>query len=96
MQKICGDCQLFDKENSVCKIIILHEGEKYELPVLPHHPCHWEKVSYEINRELKFNIENTDEPYLKDKWLAETKQEIQVKQVGIWSDGKNGYIETTI
>jgi hypothetical protein len=60
---ICKNCLLYDKENGVCKVTIILEGQYYELPTLPNNDCYWEK------------------------------NDLEIKQIKMWSDGENGFIE---
>ncbi len=64
----CKNCKLFDPKNSRCNVIVLHEGEKYNLPVDPNDECFFEnefiatdtekfKMSNEI-KEVKFWVED--------------------------------------
>lgn len=61
MEKICKNCLYFNKEKSICNITIIHEGEYYELPVLPTNECYWLKLENELSQkfdekfELKIN-----------------------------------------
>jgi hypothetical protein len=64
MPLLCKNCKLFDERNSVCTVIIVREGQKFELPTKAGDECVWEKNGIEIN---------------------ETR---------MWSDGKNGFIQT--
>ncbi len=39
-EKICKKCQLFNTELSSCRVVILHEGERFtNLPVEPNDSC---------------------------------------------------------
>jgi hypothetical protein len=42
VEKICKNCKLYDRANNECSIIILHEGQKLKLPVLPQDTCFFE------------------------------------------------------
>lgn len=75
-KKTCGNCLLFNKEDSVCSVNILVAAEYYELKVKPTDACHWEKIEKELSAEF-----------------GET--EIPIQQIRIWSDNKNGYIESS-
>ena len=72
---------------------MLVSGEHYELPVLSHDYCHWERIDEEIQEELKQEINRQKEPYFKAKLGFELDSNIEIKQVRMWSDGKNGYVE---
>ena len=58
----CKNCGLFDKANSLCKVIILHEGEKINLPVEEQDACFFQNqftaITPEGNREtFKVGVE---------------------------------------
>jgi hypothetical protein len=38
-QPYCKNCRLFDERKGECAVIILHEGQKYNLPVSPNDHC---------------------------------------------------------
>lgn len=59
---ICKKCLLFDKKNKRCKVVILYEGEKYNLPVEENDTCFFENEFVAINEEgdkekFKVNVE---------------------------------------
>lgn len=70
------------------------EGDKYDLPVLPYDECHWERIDKEIQEDLKRAIAAEKIPQIKARLEAELEDNIRVKQIRMWSDGTNGYIET--
>lgn len=39
---ICKNCGLYDPNKGICKVIILYEGERINLPVDPNDPCFYE------------------------------------------------------
>lgn len=92
VKKICNNCLLFNKKESVCLVNVLINGEKYELPVNPNDECHWERIDKEIDKEVKtLSANNT---YFKAKLMDEVDKPIEIKQIRVWSDGTNGYIES--
>jgi len=40
----CKNCRLFDPINHECQVLVLHEGEKYKLPVYPNDKCFFENT----------------------------------------------------
>jgi hypothetical protein len=46
----CGNCLLFDRDNEVCKVAILLEGEKFYLPVSAGDRCHMDELGVEVNQ----------------------------------------------
>lgn len=62
----CKNCKLFDEQNGLCKVVILHEGEKINLPVEKNDDCFFEnefiakdgeKFKVEVN-QVKFWVED--------------------------------------
>lgn len=72
---------------------VVISGEHYELPVLPSDECHWERVDAEVQNYLKAELSQTKERYFKQKYMEELDTPIEIKQMRMWSDGKNGYLE---
>lgn len=60
---ICKKCKLFNDKENVCSVVVVKDGEKFELKTHPNNECFWEKNN------------------------------IEVQEIKIWSDGKDGYIE---
>ena len=50
IERICKNCKLYDAASGTCTVSIIHEGEYYELPVLPTDTCFWEKEDIPINQ----------------------------------------------
>lgn len=57
IRHICRNCRLYNPAEGTCEVRILHEGEKYELPVRPDDPCHWERIEGELSREFGERVE---------------------------------------
>ena len=93
MDRICKNCRLYNERDRVCGVTVIIAGEHYELPVLPNDDCHWERLDEEIQAELRGELGRQTEAYFKAKLSDELDKPIEVKQVRMWSDGKNGYIE---
>lgn len=43
VEPICGNCVLYNQENSTCKLAILHEGKEWHIPVDPTDSCFFEE-----------------------------------------------------
>ena len=43
MERICENCQLFQKQRQICGVSIIHEGKYINLPVSPKDPCFFEQ-----------------------------------------------------
>lgn len=65
------------------------------MPVKPNDRCFWERLDKTLENDVKNKLGNSTEPYFVAKLESELKKGIEVHQVRTWSDGKNGYIETT-
>ena len=102
MEKICKNCRLYNEKEKICSVVIMFEGERYELPVLPYDNCHWERTDGEVQDLLKSTLEElktekfsaTERKYFQAKLEQEIDSPIEIKQFRAWSDGKDGYIET--
>jgi hypothetical protein len=86
---------LYNEQEGVCSVTVVISGEHYELPVLPYDECHWERVDAEIQNDLKTELSKNKERYFKQKYMEELDTPIEIKQMRMWSDGRNGYIETS-
>lgn len=42
VEAICGNCVLYNGENSTCRLAILHEGKEWHIPVDPQDECFFE------------------------------------------------------
>ena len=50
IEKICGNCLLYDANKKQCKVAVLIEGTEHHLPVSPHDKCHMEELGMPINQ----------------------------------------------
>jgi hypothetical protein len=50
IEKICGNCRLYNNEKGTCGVAILHEGETLHMPVFPKDKCHMEELGIEVNQ----------------------------------------------
>ncbi len=53
----CKNCRLYDKPNGLCRVTILHEGQKYNMPVQPEDRCHMDELGIEV-QEVRFWVED--------------------------------------
>ncbi len=42
IERICKNCKLFNPVTSECSILVMFEGQKHKLPVLPEDSCFFE------------------------------------------------------
>jgi hypothetical protein len=56
-EPICGNCKLFDASKHQCRVVILHEGNRVNLPVDPQDPCFFEQTYFDpvTGQEESFN-----------------------------------------
>ena len=94
MEQTCKRCQLFNDRDNVCAVNIVYNGESFELPVHPDDYCHWLEMDEQIQGELNNAIATAPTHYFREKLAEEKDVPIEIKQVRVWSDGKNGYIES--
>jgi hypothetical protein len=48
VRKICKNCKLYNAQESVCSVVVMHEGEYMELKVRPTDHCWWERMEQEL------------------------------------------------
>lgn len=50
-QPTCDKCQLFNAKEKRCGVVVMHEGEKYNLPVDRHDTCFFKQEFRAIDQE---------------------------------------------
>lgn len=50
----CGKCLLYVKEEGMCGVTVLHQGEYLQIGVKPEDKCHWQALGIEV-QELKMS-----------------------------------------
>lgn len=50
IEKICGNCLLYNLEKKECKVAVLIEGQEYHMPVLPLDKCHLDELNLPVNQ----------------------------------------------
>lgn len=69
IERICRNCKLYDSGRGECAVIVLHEGQRLHLPVLPNDSCFFEGQYFDPTteavddfagdlKEVKFWVEN--------------------------------------
>lgn len=43
IKRICGNCRLYNPQKSICSVVILHEGQKINIPTDPEDSCFFEQ-----------------------------------------------------
>lgn len=83
IEKICGNCRLFNPKDRRCMVIIMHDGQKINIPVDAPDPCFFENKFESIKETVKNN------EIVKEKESFTPAEEI--KEVKIWTeDPKTG------
>jgi len=79
----CKNCRLYDGNKGECQVIILQEGEKYNLPVYPDDKCFFEREF--VSSEPKFDKEGNPRSAKEESWTP------NVQEVKWWvEDPKTG------
>lgn len=50
VEKICGNCLLYNHEKKECKVAVLVEGKEYHLPVFHNDKCHLEQLNIPVEQ----------------------------------------------
>jgi hypothetical protein len=50
IEKICGNCLLYNHKNKECKVAVLIEGVEYHVPVSPQDKCRMEELNIPIEQ----------------------------------------------
>lgn len=68
VEEICQNCKLYNPSRGVCSVVILHEGERVNIPVDPTDKCFFEQSYFDpmtgkeenlnVIQEVKFWVEN--------------------------------------
>ena len=69
IERICGNCKLYNPQEDHCSVVILHAGERLHLPVEPKDSCFYEENYFDATtkamedfvddlKEVKFWVEN--------------------------------------
>lgn len=48
VKKICKNCRLYNPQEGVCAVTVMHGGEYLELKVKPNDRCWWERMEQEL------------------------------------------------
>jgi hypothetical protein len=59
VERVCGNCLLYNHEKKECKVAVLVEGKEYHMPVLPKDSCHMEALGIEI-KQVRWWVEDKD------------------------------------
>lgn len=53
----CKNCLCFNRENQTCRVAILIEGKKYNMPVSPEDNCHLDELGIPVEQVRWFEDE---------------------------------------
>lgn len=80
IKPLCKNCRLFDSKGNTCRVIILHEGEKINLPVEKNDSCFFENEFLAMNEE---GYKESFKPEVQQvKWWVEDKKGKKTKGNG--------------
>jgi hypothetical protein len=65
MEKKCKNCLLFDKEKNLCKVAILIEGKKFNLPVDLNDNCHMDELQIPVEQIRWFEEDKDNKKTIK-------------------------------
>jgi hypothetical protein len=57
IEKICGNCLLYNHEKKECKVAVLIEGTEYHLPVFPKDKCHMDQLGMPV-QQVRWFVED--------------------------------------
>jgi len=52
VEKICNNCRLYNRKAGECRVVVLYQGCRYNLPVSPGDRCFFENEFVAIKEEL--------------------------------------------
>lgn len=89
----CKNCLLFNPKKKECQVVIIHEGEKYNLPVEPNDYCFFENTF--VANSLEFDKQGNF------KGVKEEKFKVDVQEIRCWVENpltgektdKNGIVK---
>jgi hypothetical protein len=59
IEKICGNCLLYNHQKKECKVAILIEGSEYHIPVNPKDKCHMEELNIPV-QQVRWWVEDNE------------------------------------
>lgn len=79
-ENICKNCQLFNKSNSTCRVVVLYDGQRIKIPVDPNEECFFDNEFIALDpqgNEEVFKVEAEEVRF----WVEDPK-------TGLPTDGK--------
>lgn len=59
IEKICGNCLLYNHDKKECKVAILIEGKEYHMPVFIHDKCHMDELNIPVE-QVRWWVEDAE------------------------------------
>jgi hypothetical protein len=59
IEKICGNCLLYNHQKKECKVAVLIEGNEYHIPVNPRDKCHMEELNIPV-QQVRWWVEDNE------------------------------------
>lgn len=59
LEKVCGNCLLYNNLKGECKTAILIEGKEYHMPVFPKDNCHMEELGIPV-QQVRWWVEDEE------------------------------------
>jgi len=92
-EPFCKNCRLFDAKNRACRVVILHEGQRVNLPMDAEDPCFFEEPYFDpkTGETTDFNEVRQVRFWTEDKNGKKTNKDGTVKMEypdGFLGDGK--------
>lgn len=62
IEKICGNCLLYNHDKKECKVAILIEGQEYHMPVAVSDSCHMDALNIPVQQVRWWVEDNAGKP----------------------------------
>lgn len=73
IERICGNCRLWDEAKAQCSIVVIHEGERIYVPMDATDPCLYEMEYFDPNtKAIETFAEHIDQVKF---WVEDEKGE---------------------
>lgn len=59
IERICGNCMLYNSHKKECKVAILIEGTEHHMPVFPKDKCHMDELNIPVE-QVRWWVEDDD------------------------------------
>ncbi|MCK9458442.1 MAG: hypothetical protein M0R80_02215 [Proteobacteria bacterium] len=85
LKPICKNCSLFDRNNSICRVVILSEGERINIPVDPDDKCFFNNKFTALEEKAGKIVEEQFKPEIEQVrwWVEDPETGQQTKGNGV-------------